>query len=105
MTGNSNPNPTLGEPNLESQQVHLHEKDHPTKNQSPETPTHTMVHECLAECGTDPSDIHNDMSAFNAKVKFHLKIPQERFKFIKDMSLPEPIILPIIKLIEEPMED
>ena len=26
-----------------------------------------MVHECSTECGTDPSDIHNVMSAFNAK--------------------------------------
>ena len=27
-----------------------------------------MVHECLTECGTDPSDIDNVMSVFNAKV-------------------------------------
>ena len=26
-----------------------------------------MVHECLIECGTDPSDIHNVMSVFHAK--------------------------------------
>ena len=26
-----------------------------------------MVHECLAECGTDPSDIQNVMSVFHAK--------------------------------------
>ena len=26
-----------------------------------------MVHECLAEGGTDPSDIQNVMSVFNAK--------------------------------------
>ena len=26
-----------------------------------------MVHECLTECGTDPSDIHNVMSVFKAK--------------------------------------
>ena len=54
-------------PNSNPQQVHLHEKDHPTENQSPETPTQTMVHACLTECGTDPSDIHNVMSVFNAK--------------------------------------
>ena len=65
--GNSKPNPTLGKPNSKPQQVHLHEKDHPTENQSPETPTQTMVHECLTECGMDPSDIHNVMSAFLAK--------------------------------------
>ena len=65
--GNSKPNPTLSKPNSKPQQAHLHEKDHPTENQSPETPTQTMVHECLAEYGMDPSDIHNVMSSFNAK--------------------------------------
>ena len=65
--GKSKPNPTLGKPNSNPQQAHLHEKDDPTENQPPESPTHTMVHECLTECGTDPSDIHNDMSVFNAK--------------------------------------
>ena len=30
------------------------------------TPTQTMVHECITECGMAPSDIHNVMSAFNA---------------------------------------
>ena len=59
--------PTLGKPNSKLQQVHLYEKDHPTENQSIETPTQAMVHECLTECGMDPSDIHNVMSAVNAK--------------------------------------
>ena len=57
----------MGKPNPNPQQVHLHEKDDPTKKQPPETPTQTMVHECLTESGTDPSDIHNVMSVFNAK--------------------------------------
>ena len=43
--------------NSNPQQVHLHEKDDPTENQPTDTPTQTMVHECLTECGTDPSDI------------------------------------------------
>ena len=59
-------NPTLGKPNSSPQQVHLHEKDDPTEDQPPETPTQAMVHKCLTECGTDPSDIHNVMSVFNA---------------------------------------
>ena len=62
--GKPKPNPTLGKP---PQPVHLHEKDDPTENQPPQTPIKTMVHECLTECGTDPSDIHNVMSVFNAK--------------------------------------
>ena len=65
--GKSEPNPTLGKSSSSPQQVHLHEKDDPTQNQPPETPTQTMVHECLTECGTDPSDIHTVMSVFNAK--------------------------------------
>ena len=63
----SKPSPTLGKPNSNPQQVHLHEKDDPTENQPYETSTQTMVHECLTECGTDPSDIHNVMSVFNVK--------------------------------------
>ena len=65
--GKSEANPTLGKPNPNLQQVHLHENDDPTKNQSLETLTQTIVYECLTECGTDPSDIHNVMSVFNAK--------------------------------------
>ena len=65
--GKPKPNPTLGKLNPNLQQVHLHEKNDPTENQAPETSTQTMVHECLTEPGTDPSDIHNVMSVFNAK--------------------------------------
>ena len=57
----------MGKPNTNPQQVHLHDKDDPIETQPPETPTQTMVHECLTECGTDPSDIHNVMSVFNTK--------------------------------------
>ena len=65
--GKSKPNLTLGKPNANPQQVHLHEKDDSTENQPPETPAKTMVHECLTECGTDQSDIHIVMAIFNAK--------------------------------------
>ena len=51
----------MGEPNSTPQ------KDDPTEHQPPETTTQTMVHECLAEGGTDQSDIQNIMSVFNAK--------------------------------------
>ena len=57
---------TCGKPNSNPQQVHLHEKDDATKNQLPEIPTQCMVHECLTECGTDLSGIHNVMSVFNS---------------------------------------
>ena len=65
-SGKCKSNPILGKPNSNPQHVHLHEKDAATKNQPPEIPTQTMVHECLTECGTDPSDIHNVMSVFKS---------------------------------------
>ena len=78
--GKSKPNPTLGKPNSNQQQVHLHEEDDPTKNQPPESPTKTMVHECLTECGTDPSDIHKIMSVFNAKGGISFQDPPRKIK-------------------------
>ena len=66
--GKPKPNPTLGKPNSTPQQVHTHEKDDHTEHQPPESATQAMVHECLAEGDTDPSDIQNVMSVFNAKV-------------------------------------
>ena len=94
--GKPKPNPTLGKLNSTPQQVHTHEQDDHTVHQPPETATQTMVHECLAENGTDPSDIQNVMSIINAKGAIHHKIPQGSFKFTKDMSLPELINLPTI---------
>ena len=86
--GKPKPNPTFGKCNSTLQKVHTHEKDDHTEHQPPETATQTMVHECLDEGGTDPSDIQNAMSVFNAKGAIHHKIPPENFKFTKDMSLP-----------------
>ena len=82
--GKSKPNLTLAKPNSNPQQVHLHEKDDPTRDQPPETPTQTMVHQCLSECGTDQT-ITISCQSLMPKVAFHHKIPQEQFKFIKDM--------------------
>ena len=86
----------MDKPNSTPQQVHTHEKDDPTEYPPSETTTQTMVHECLAEGGTDPSDIQTVMSVFNAKGEIHHNIPKEKLKFTKDMSLPELINLPII---------
>ena len=65
--GRPKPNPTLGKPNSTPQQINTHEQDDHTEHQAPETATQAMVHECLAEGGTDPSDIQNVMSGFNTK--------------------------------------
>ena len=94
--GKPKPNPTLGKPNPNTKQVHLHEKDDPTKDLPPETPTQTMVHECLTECATDPPDIHNVMSVFNVKGGISSQDSPKKFKFTKDVSLPDPTNLPII---------
>ena len=64
--GKPKPKPILGKPSPYPQQVHLHEKDDPTQEEIPETPTQVMVCDCLAECYTDPSDIQNVMTVFNA---------------------------------------
>ena len=75
-------------PNSTPQQVHTHETDDPTECPPSEPITQTMVLECQAEDGTDPSDIQNVMSVFNAKGEIHHSTLQEKFKFNKDMSLP-----------------
>ena len=64
--GSTKPKSTLGQSSPKSQQVHFQENDHPPDNSSTETSTQTMVHECLSDGGTDPSDINNAMSAFKA---------------------------------------
>ena len=75
------PKPNLGKSNPYPQQVHLHEKDNPTEDQIPETPTQAVVHECLTECGTDSSGIQNVMSVFNAKGGIASQDSQENFNF------------------------
>ena len=55
-----------------------------------------MVHGCLAECDTDPSDIQNVMSVFNAKGGITSQESPRKFQLNQDMSLAEPINLPII---------
>ena len=44
--GKPKPDPSLDKPNPNPQQVHLHEKDDSTEDQTPETPTQAMAHEC-----------------------------------------------------------
>ena len=65
--GKPKPKPILGKPNPNPQQVHLHEKDDFIPEETPDNPTQAMVHECLAACDTDASDIQNVMSVFNTK--------------------------------------
>ena len=42
--GNPKPKSTLGKPNPKTQQVHLHENDHPPENHHSEDSTQAMVH-------------------------------------------------------------
>ena len=61
------PNPTLGKPTPAPQQVHQHSQDEPTEEPPPDTSTQTLMNECLAESGIDPTDIQNVMSVSYAK--------------------------------------
>ena len=61
------PNPTLGMPTSAPQQVHQHSQDESTEESLPDTPTQTLVNQCLAESGIDPTDIQNVMSVSHAK--------------------------------------
>ena len=61
------PNPTLGKPTSAPQQVHQHSQDESTEASLPDTPTQTLVNQCLAESGIDPTDIQNVMSVSHAK--------------------------------------
>ena len=61
------PNPTLGKPTPTPKQVHQHSQDEPTEEPSSDTSTQTLVNQCLAESGIDPTDIQNVMSVSYAK--------------------------------------
>ena len=61
------PNPTLGKPSPAPEQVHQHSQDEPTEEPPPDTSTQTLVNQCLAESGIDPTDIQNVMSVSYAK--------------------------------------
>ena len=85
----------MGRPNPNPQQVHLHEKDDFTPEETPGNPTQAMVHECLAACDIDPSDIQNVMSVVIVKNGTTSQNPQDNSKSTKGMSLPEPTNLQI----------
>ena len=61
------PNPTLGKPTPTPKRVHQHSQDEPTEEPSSDTSTQTLVNQCLAESGIDPTDIQNVMSVSYAK--------------------------------------
>ena len=61
------PYSTLGKPTRAPQQVHQHSQDEPTEEPPPDTSTQTLVNQCLAESGIDPTDIQNVMLVSYAK--------------------------------------
>ena len=61
------PNPTLGKSTPAPQQVHQHSQDETTEEPPPETSVQTLVYQCLAESGIDPTDIQNVMLVSQAK--------------------------------------
>ena len=56
------PNPTLGKPTPTPKQVHQHSQDEHTEEPPSDTSTQTLVNQCLADSGIDPTDIQNVMS-------------------------------------------
>ena len=56
------PNPTLGKPTPTPKQVHQHSQDEPTEEPPSDTSNQTLVNQCLADSGIDPTDIQNVMS-------------------------------------------
>ena len=67
------PNPTLGKSTPAPQQIHQHPQDEPTGESPSDTSTQTLVNQCLAEIGIDPTDIQNVMSVSHAKrdISYH----------------------------------
>ena len=61
------PNPTLGKSTPAPPQVHQHSQDETTEESPPDTPAQTLVNKCLADSGTDPTDIQNVLSVYQAK--------------------------------------
>ena len=56
------PKPSLGKPTPTSNQVHQHSQDEPTEEPPSDTSTQTLVNQCLADSGIEPTDIQNVMS-------------------------------------------
>ena len=61
------PNPTLGKPTRTPKQVQQHSQDEPTEEPPSDSSPQTLVNQCLAESGIDPTDIQNVMSVSFAK--------------------------------------
>ena len=56
------PNPNLGKHTPTPKQVHQHSQDEPTEEPPSDTSTQTLVNQCLADSGIDPTDLQNVMS-------------------------------------------
>ena len=54
--------PTLGKPTPTSNQVRQHSQDEPTEEPPSDTSTQTLVNQCLADSGIDPTDNQNVIS-------------------------------------------
>ena len=64
------PNPTLGKPTPAPQQVHQHSQDESTEEPTRDTSTQILVNKCLAESGTDPTDIQCHASVLRQEEQF-----------------------------------
>ena len=78
--------------------------NHPPDNNSTETSTQSMVHECLSDGGMDPSDINNVMSVFNSKAGNPPQKSSRKINTHRRLVLLQQINLPTTWLIGESME-
>ena len=98
------PNPTLGKPTPTPQQVHQRSQDEPKEEPPSDTSPQTLVNQCLAESGIDPTDIQNVMSVSYAKRNISSHESSRQIQLIKDMYL-QGSTNPITTLLTgEPME-
>ena len=83
------PNPTLGKPTPTPKQFHQHSQDEPTEEPPSDTSTQTLVNQCLADSGIDPTDIQNVMSVSyaNRNISSHESSRQiqthQRYVFVR----------------------
>ena len=98
------PNPSLGEPTPTPKQVHQHSQDEPTEEPPSDTSTQTLVNQCLADSGIDPTDIQNVMSVSYANRNISSHDSSRQIQTHQGMYLPGSTNPITTLLTGEPME-
>ena len=104
LVATQNQNLLWANPIQSPSKVHFHENDHPPENLPSEDSTQVMVHECLTNNGTHPSDIDTVMSGFKNKSGESSQDSSRKIKFHQRYVFARAINPPITWLIGEPTE-